>query len=353
MRKTTKILAENQKVFVGLEDSKRTWKLNVRCGERCIAKVSMPTDYSHLIRYLRTHYPKCDIRVIYEAGFQGFWLHDLLEGDGIGCIVTPPHLVTEQKSNRVKTDKVDAARLAKVLEKNDYGACHVPSPKRREDRQVSRTLLGVQRDIVRTMNRMRKFLDFHGIKVPLPSGAWGKAAYRQAMAMEFGGSLGIAWKVLVELLQYLQAQKKDLRKVLSCLAKEAEYREAVKVYSSAPGIAWFTAIRLALEWGDLGRFHTGKEFSSFLGLVCSEDSSGDKIRRGRITGQGNGFVRSWLIEASWKAISRDPVLRKKFQDVWLHSGSKKKGIVAVARKLAVRLHALHRSGETYQLGVIQ
>ena len=144
MRKMTQAIAENQKVSVGLEDSKRTWKLSVRVGNRRVARVSMPSDYGQLTNYFRKHYPGCSIQVMYEAGFSGFGLHDHLVGKGIQCIVTPPHTVLEEKDKRVKTDKVDADRLAKLLEHDDYKACHVPSMKRRNDRQVSRTLIAVQ-----------------------------------------------------------------------------------------------------------------------------------------------------------------------------------------------------------------
>jgi transposase len=353
MRKITNILAENQTVFVGLEVSKRTWKLNVRVNRRIIDQVSMPGEYAALKQYFISGYPNCNIKVIYEAGYSGFWLYDRLVADGFGCVVTPPHTVTQEKNSRIKNDTVDARRLAKVLEEEDYKACAVPSVKRRSDRQVSRTLIQVQNDIVRTMNRIRKFLDFHGIETGLPIGRWTAAAYRQVRTLKLEGSLQIGWDVLLQLLHYLQEQKKSLRKHLWALSKEPDYQESVRIFSSVPGIGWFTAIRFALEWGDLSRFTTGKHFSSFLGLVCSEDSSGDMLHRGRITGHGNGTVRNWLVECSWQAIGKDPALRKKFDEVWKHSGNKKKAIVAVARKLSVRLYALFCSKETYQLGVIQ
>ena len=75
--------------------------------------------------------------------------------------------------------------------------------------------------------------------------------------------------------------------------------------------------------------------------------------RGRITGQGNVQVRAWLIQCAWRAIKLDPVLLRKFRAVWSHSGSKKKAIMAVARKLAVRLRALELKPEPYELSVIQ
>ena len=113
--KVQNFVVKSQEVFVGLEDSKKTWKIAVRCDKRLIHRVSMEAKYSVLITYLRNKFPECTIHVIYEAGFKGFNLYDRLTEDGIDCIVIPPHLVTEPKVNRVKTDKRDANRLALIL----------------------------------------------------------------------------------------------------------------------------------------------------------------------------------------------------------------------------------------------
>jgi transposase len=122
---------------------------------------------------------------------------------------------------------------------------------------------------------------------------------------------------------------------------------------SAPGIGKLTAVRLVLEWGDVSRFGRKEEFASFLGLVPSDYSSGEEERRGHITKQGNRRVRSWLVECSWVAIRQDPVLLEKFRRVLRNCGSKKKAIVAVARKLALRLRRLVLSKEPYVLGVVE
>jgi len=154
---------KNEAVFVGLEDSKRSWKVCVRSNGTILTETSMPAVYETLHAFFINKFPECKIKVIYEAGFGGFWLHDLIVGDGIECIVTPPNKVTEQKANKVKTDKVDARRLALVLENNDYSACNVPEKDRREDRQISRTLNQIQRNIVETKNQIRRMFDFHGL----------------------------------------------------------------------------------------------------------------------------------------------------------------------------------------------
>lgn len=172
-------VVKGKEVFVGLEDSKKTWKIAVRSEKMLIHQASMEAKYPILKQYLDNRFPECTIHVMYEAGFRGFTLHDQLQEDNIDCIVIPPHVVTEEKITRVKTDRRDAKRLALVLENHDYKfGCDIPNKERREDRQVSRTLIAVKKDIIRTRNRIRKFLDFHGIEVPFAEKAvWGKKEF--------------------------------------------------------------------------------------------------------------------------------------------------------------------------------
>ena len=154
------------------------------------------------------------------------------------------------------------------------------------------------------------------------------------------------------MLEKLLLLKKELLTELEVLSQKERYKFGVAKKKSSPGIGWQTAIRLTLEWGDMSRFPTGKHIASFTGLTSSEYSTGDTVRRGRITGQSSGLVRSWLIECSWRAIRKDPVMLDKFRRVWRNSGSKKKAIVAVARKLAVRMWALETKNEMYVIGVV-
>jgi len=353
MRKMQDYVVKGKQIFIGLEDSKRTWKLCVRCDGMIAHELSMPAKYSDLITYLRRGYPECQIELIYEAGFAGFWLHDLLEADGIRCVVTPASKVTVEKVNKVKTDKRDARRLAKVLESRDYTSCWVPDRELREDRQIARTLDQIQRHIVSTKNRIRKFLDFHGINEGLRPGAWKQSDYQSLRGLELSGSLQISLDVFLEELDKLVELRKRLVKELWKLSKSDRYRQSVDLKQGFPGIGRLSAVRFTLEWGDLSRFDSGKHLGSYIGLTSSEYSSGDVIRKGRITRQGRGQIRGWLIQCAWRAVSIDPVLLRKFERVWLHSGSKKKAIVAVARKLAARIWAVELRNEPYQIGVIR
>lgn len=353
MRKMQRSIVKDKDIFVGLEDSKRTWKLCVRCGGMIIHETGIPADYSNLQSYLKGGYPGCRIQVMYEAGFGGFWLYDRLKSDGIACVVTPPNKVTQEKVNKVKTDRIDARRLARNLESGDYVSCHVADKERREDRQISRTLSQIQRTIVATKNRIRRFLDFHGLNGSMPDGAWKASHYQKLRSLVLSQSLQISMDAYLQLLEKLESLKADLLADLKALCRKDRYSRAVASKQSCPGVGWLSAIRFTLEWGDMSRFTDGKKIASFTGLTCREYSTGNSIHRGRITCQSNGYVRAWLIQCAWRAIKLDPALLKKFQRVWRNSGSKKKAIVAVARKLAVRMRAIDITQQPYVLAVIE
>jgi len=354
MNKMVNYTVKNANVFVGLEDSKRTWKLCIRSNNIVVQETSMPARYGVLKSFFKNNYPGCKIFVIYETGFKGFTLHDKLVADDYHCVVTPAHTVVEEKSNRVKCDKKDARRLALNLEKGDYKVCHVPDKELREDRQISRTLIQVQKEITRCKNRIRKFFDFHGFDESFIAGRWYEREYNNLVEPSLSEPLHCCYNLYREQLALFTDMKRRLRKELRRLSKKTRYKKLFKIFLSAPGVGWFTAIRLVLEWGDnLTRFVTNKKFASFTGLTCKESSSGETVHRGHISRQGKSHVRGWLIECAWTAYKRDPALLHKFRRVYSATSSKKKAIVAVARKLAVRLRTLAISGETYKLGIIQ
>jgi transposase len=357
MKKQRDYILRNENVFVGLEDSKKTWSLCVRSGGMIVHETSMPAQYKVLRNYFHNKFAECQIWVMYEAGFRGFELYDQLEADGWQCVVTPPHTVTEEKCQRKKNDRTDCRRLAKNLENGDYHSCFIPDKELRQDRQISRTYGQVDSDIKRVCNRIRRALEFHGLDKDLPAGRWSVAMYalikKHISELELSDSLCFSFEMMFREMENLRQMKKEILLRLRKLAKSGRYKEDVELLQSAPGIGILTAIRLVLEWGDVKRFGRKEEFASFLGLVPSDYSSGEQERQGHITKQGNRWVRSWLVECSWVAIRKDPALMEKFRRVLRNCGSKKKAIVAVARKLALRLRRVLLVRESYVVGVVE
>ena len=354
MRKMQEYIVKGNRIFIGLEDSKRTWKVCVRCDRMIVHETSMVAKYEVLRAYLVNRYPECEITVMYEAGFQGFWLHDYLVKDGFACVVTPPNKVSCPKSDRVKTDKRDARLLAQNLESGMYVSCHVPDRERREDRQISRTLEQVKKKIKAQKNQIRKMFDYHGLNDGLPEKkTWTDRDYLSLRNLSLPYSLKVSLDADLTILETLLAVKKDLLEKLRALCQKERYEAGVKAKRSIPGIGWETAIRLTLEWGNLDRFRDGKRMASYVGLTSSESSTGATEHRGRITKQGNPPVRGWLIECAWRAYIKDPALLTKYRRVVHNTGSSKKAIVAVARKLVVRIWSLEHNHQTYVRGVIE
>lgn len=354
MRKMQEYYVKGNRIFIGLEDSKRTWKVCVRCDGVVVNEASMPAKYEVLRSYLEKRFPECTIKVMYEAGFQGFWLHDLLVKDGFECVVTPPNKVSCPKSDRVKTDRRDARLLAQNLESGLFACCHVPDRERREDRQISRTLEQVKKKIKAQKNQIRKMFDFHGLNDGLPKKkTWTNRDYLALRTMELPYPLKVSLDADLTILETLFAVKKGLLGELRALCQKERYKAGVQAKQSIPGYGWETAIKLTLEWGGLDRFPTGKHLASFTGMTSSEYSTGETVHRGGITKQGRSPVRGWLIECAWRAYPKDPVLLDKFMRVLHNTGSRKKAIVAVARKIVVRMWSLERNHQTYQLGVIE
>jgi transposase len=345
-------ILRDQEVFVGVDVSLRRYAVAVRSRRELVYQCTVPARYEHL-RGLWARLPGCRIHAVYEAGFSGFGLHDALCADGIDVRVTPPSKVP-RSADRVKTDRRDAQTLAHALEQGMLRRCRIPSLHLRTDREWSRYLQQLTQQQTRLKNQIKMRLALHGLTPELDqSRRWSKA-YR-AQVLELAGTDGPLASILRDMLEHLgdlERRRTQVKRALRHLARSEFYQAAAQLVQSAPGIGWLTAIRLVLEWGDLKDFPNGASFASYLGLTPSEYSSGDRTRRGPITRQGNGWVRTWLIEAAWKAITIDPVLGTRFRRLSPRPADRNRAIVAVARVLALRLRACWLSGQPYVIGVV-
>lgn len=355
-RKMVNGLLESQEIFVGLEDSKKTWKICIRSDKRIVHQTHMPAQYEVLRSFFERTFPNCKIHVVYEAGFRGFNLYDDLVSDGYDCIVVPPHTVHQEKCLRVKNDTIDARLLAKNLEDGNCKSCYVPDKERRHDREIVRTLNAVDKELKRVKNRIRKKLDFHNIKTEITATAWHNGHYRhiQGLIPSMPEPLQFIYKMLFEQFDLYLAQQKELRLRLLALGKKERYARAFEIAKSLPGIGGLTAIRLILELGeDFRRFGSGSEIASFVGLGGTEYSTGESVKRGGITKQGSRTIRSWLIQNAWVAIRYDTALQKFYTQVRRNTGQSQKAIVAVARKLITRLRCCIVNDTEYVFGVAQ
>jgi len=157
--------------------------------------------------------------------------------------------------------------------------------------------------------------------------------------------------MLLEELAFFNRKLAELDMTIRQAAKESDHRFRKNLIETVPGVGPIIATTLCFEIGDWTRFKNAGQLCAYLGLTPREYSSGERVYRGRITGQGKGWIRSYLVEASWKTIGTDPELRKFYNRIKGNTGSGKKAIVAVARKLVCRIFSMVKHNQAYAIQV--
>jgi transposase len=331
-RKYTITLPDGEIIYVGVDLHNKQWHITIRTFDLELFSASIAGTWEAL-RCLLARYTGHPIKVVYEAGYFGFWLHDLLQEYGVECIVTPPSLIPQQAGNRVKTDRLDSRKLALYLAKDLLKRVWVPSAQERAERQVARTRRQLVRDRVRVQARIKALLRCYGLPLPEHAGKWSHRFVENLSRVKFAHRwVAESFESLLEQYRFFSEQILRQTRLLKKLAETERYKERVKVLRSIPGVGLVVAMELLLELQSVERFRRAEELAAYVGLTPSQDSSAERVRMGHITRAGKRSLRGTLIEASWYLIGKDKAMRKKYERIKARAGAKR-AIVAVARKL--------------------
>lgn len=278
--------------------------------------------------------------VAYEAGPTGYALHRQVRAMGIDCIVVAPSLIPVRPGDRVKTDRRDAAKLARLLRSGDLVAVWVPDEAGEALRDLVRARDAAKADQLRARHRLSKLLLRRGILPPPGVRAWSRAheAWLRGVTFE-----QVADQVVFEDYRSVAGaaaeRVKRLEGALLRTAGEGPQAELIAALQAIRGIGFLSAVTIAAEAGDLRRFASARRFMAYVGLVPSEWSSGSSRHRGRITKTGNRLIRHVLGQAAHNARYRPNVssgLRARQRAV-------PPEIVALDRRAQVRLHHRYRT----------
>jgi transposase len=337
-------------VNIGVDMHKHSWRITALVeGEMVFTGTISRPNYDSF-RKLLARFNNNYIRIAYEAGPGGFGLYDMLTADGIECIVTPPSLIPTESGSRVKTDKKDSLKLAKLLENNMLKKVWVLSPEERAHRQLVRTRRQIVDHRSDVMRQIKSLLLFNSIDIPFSSRQqWTGPFIKWLNKLDLHDKcLNLSLKTLLLLFDYLSVEKKRLTHEVIKLAKEEKYTQRVRLLNSIPGIGTLSGMEILVELQEITRFKTSDELAAYLGLTPSQYSSGDHIRMGHITHAGNDRVRTTLIESSWILIGKDPSMRWKYENI-KHRRGGKRAIVAIARILSARLRRMLLDHVPYEI----
>jgi transposase len=345
-------VVEGKDIFVGIDLHRTKWHVTARTDDDEVYSKSLPGEWEALRKLLLRFKGARSIKVAYEAGCFGYWLHDRLVSRGHECIVAAPSRIPRESGNRVKTDPKDSRKLAYLLATNGLKAVWVPSREELCHRQVIRRRGQLMGDRVRVQNRIKGELLFFGIPLPDAPGHWSKAFVKQLWKTDLGDRFAQeSFKRLLEQYEFLVKQIGEQTRLLRELSETEKYKERVQIARSAPGIGLLSAMQVLLELQDMRRFRRGYRLAAYVGFTPSQYSSGERIRMGRITRSGKGAVRAALVEASWVLIRKDEAMKEKYERIKVHRGGKR-AIVAIARMLLLRLRRMLLDGTPYVMGLV-
>jgi len=335
-------------VFVGIDMHRLSWHVTVIFDDEVVFSGAQPPEPQKLLSFLE-RYRDNQIEAVYEAGYFGFRLYELLNDSGIECIVTPPSLLPMEYGNHVKTDRRDSRKLAYLLSKRMLKAIWVPSPEICAHRQVLRRRQQLIGDRTRVQQRIKSELSFFGVSIARPRGPWSESFFNQLREIAFSSSY-ISRSFLSLLNEYacLNQLIEQQTRLLMELSTSELYAKTVKLLQTVPGIGLISAMYLILELGDVSRFARAGQLAAYVGLTPSQYSSGEKVRMGRITRCGKSALRAILTEVAWTAIKKDHGLRMVYDNLKFRRGAKK-AILAVARRLLLRCRRVLLDRRPYRL----
>jgi transposase len=236
---------------------------------------------------------------VYEAGPTGFGLARAAAERGLDLRVVSPGQLPRNPSDRVKTDRRDAIRLARLLAAGELSFCRVPTPSEERFRDLVRAREDVRGDLMRARHRLSKFLLRWQIVYPGPGHAWTQAHRRWLGQLRLEDTAATATFVdYLVAVDALVERRSALERTLSQLVPESPFAPEIVRFRCFRGIDTLSACGIAAEVGDFARFAHPRLLAGYLGIVPSEHTSDARRRQGSITKAGPGHTRRLLVEAA-------------------------------------------------------
>ena len=253
-----------------------------------------------------------DLRCCYEASSCGYVMHRWLSSIGIACDVIAPSLVPKRAGERVKTDRKDALKLARLHRSGELVNIYIPTEQDEAVRCLVRCRETMSKETGQSKHYILKFLSARGFKYPGKSN-WTKKHWEYLRSLKFDGAEGLVFNEYLALLEYKQFRLEDMDREIEKIAGSDTYRDVVGILRCLRGIDTLSAMVLVTEIMDFRRFGDARQLMSYLGLVPSESSSGSVRRQGGITKTGNSRCRRILVQAAWHYM-RKPSLSAKLKE---------------------------------------
>src|ERR1700674_8830 len=282
------------------------------------------------------------VRVGMEASGHARWFERLLAELNFELWIGDATVIHAKRVRKQKTDRLDAQLILGLLLKDDFPQIWVPSWENRDLRQLLWHRHRMVQARTRMMNQLQAVALNEGLRCKKK--LWREAGREQLEAFKLAPWASQRRRDLLELLDRLNP---TIAKLTQAIEEEVEKCPAARRLKTHPGVGPLTALAFVLIIGKADRFQCGKQIACYLGLVPLEKSSGNQLRLGHITKQGNSLLRFLLVEAAQVTVRSLPDWRSKYCHLTMRRG-RKIAKVAMARQLAVRLYWMLRKEWDYE-----
>jgi transposase len=308
--------------YVGLDVHKDSITIAIadqgRDGEvRVYGKISNDLDQiDKVMRKLISQ--NAQLHCVYEAGPCGYPLYRHMTNKGIDCAVVAPALIPKKSGDRVKNDRRDAVKLATLHRSGELTAVYVPDQDDEAIRDLVRARADTQKALRKVKQQINAFLLRHGISYHGKT-KWSKIHLTWLTAIKMAHpAQQIALTEYLDAMENNEARVTRITKQLESFCHSWRLRPVVQALQSMRGISFVSAVTIIAELGDLNRFDKPPQLMAYLGLIPSEYSTGNSIKKGPITKTGNTHARRALIESAqaYRLPARKSVaIRKRQQGV--------------------------------------
>lgn len=290
--------------------------------------------------------------VVFETCEISGWVYDLVAPMGFAIAVANPATEAWRWTKvKRKTDRDDALKLAKLASMNQLPTVHMPSAQQRQKRRLVHHRRSLVQRRTASKNQIRSIFNQQGIALPRGTKCWTKAGIQQIQVEArkitdcevddlWRGRLDIELMVMAMIDQQIKQIDKALEKLVD---------EKVNLLMSVPGVGIGLATTVVVHLDDPKRFTTSGKVGAYAGLVPRQNQSGESNRFGHITRRGPSLLRGMLIEVAWVVYRHNQWAKDFVNRVSRGIKARKKiAIVALARKLLVKLWAMLRDNVAWR-----
>ena len=291
-----------------------------------------------LVKKLAAKYQR--LTFCYEAGPTGYEVYRQIKSLGHECVVVAPSLIPKRPGDRVKTNRRDALNLAKLLRAGELTAVWVPDRHHEAMRDLTRARETTMMDLRSKRQQVSAFLLRQGLHYSEGKKTWTKTHmnWLASQKLEYAEQRLVFEEMMLAVRQ-AQERLERLEQAIRVAVPDWSLAEVVTALMAMRGMDLISAATFLAEIGDLSRFQHPCELMGYLGLVPSEASTGDTIKRGPITKAGNRRARRMLVECSWSYQHPPRVGQEKQEKV----AAAPRAVREIAWKAQCRLHGRYRA----------